>query len=177
MCHIFTLSWKAAILLQLLFPGFGHMLFYFCFLRKISPELISAANPLLFLLRKTGPELTSMPIFLYFIYVGHPPQHGLPGGAMSASGIQTGKPQATEAEHAHLTTAPPCQPQPFLFLVSTQWWFWDSLVLRSIRCPLSSVCFFSCRFWHNAGLIDIGSLSPPACILGFLEILCDLVLS
>ena len=36
------------------------------FLRKISPELTSAANPL-FLLRKTSPELTSVPIFFYFI--------------------------------------------------------------------------------------------------------------
>ena len=33
---------------------------------KISPELTSAAIPL-FLLRKTGPELTSMSIFLYFM--------------------------------------------------------------------------------------------------------------
>ena len=36
------------------------------FLRKISPELTSAANPPL-LLRKHDPELTSVPIFLYFI--------------------------------------------------------------------------------------------------------------
>uniref|UniRef100_A0A9L0JRQ5 Uncharacterized protein n=1 Tax=Equus asinus TaxID=9793 RepID=A0A9L0JRQ5_EQUAS len=35
--------------------------------RKISPEPTSAANPALFLQRKTGPELTSMPIFLYCI--------------------------------------------------------------------------------------------------------------
>ena len=40
----------------------GHYFFF----RKISPELI-AANPPLLLLKKTGPELTSMPIFLYFI--------------------------------------------------------------------------------------------------------------
>ena len=38
---------------------------YSC-LRKISPELTSAVNPPLFL-RKTGPELTSVPIFFYFI--------------------------------------------------------------------------------------------------------------
>ena len=38
----------------------------FLFLRKISTELTSAANPPL-LLRKTGSELTSVPIFLYFI--------------------------------------------------------------------------------------------------------------
>ena len=36
------------------------------FLRKISPELTSTANPP-HLLRKIVPELTSVPIFLYFI--------------------------------------------------------------------------------------------------------------
>ena len=39
----------------------------FFFLRKISPELTSAANSPLFLLRKIVPELTPVPIFLYFI--------------------------------------------------------------------------------------------------------------
>ena len=34
--------------------------------KKISPELTTASPPL-FLLRKPGPELTSMPIFLHFI--------------------------------------------------------------------------------------------------------------
>ena len=42
-------------------------LFFWFFLRKISPELTSLPI-LLFLLRKFGPELTSVPIFLYFIY-------------------------------------------------------------------------------------------------------------
>ena len=32
-----------------------------------------------FLMGKIGPELTSMPIFLYFVY-GMPPQHGLVSG-------------------------------------------------------------------------------------------------
>ena len=40
---------------------------FFYFVRKISPELTFTDNPPLFLLRKIGPELTSMPIFLYFI--------------------------------------------------------------------------------------------------------------
>uniref|UniRef100_A0A9L0RWW9 tRNA methyltransferase 11 homolog n=1 Tax=Equus caballus TaxID=9796 RepID=A0A9L0RWW9_HORSE len=35
--------------------------------KKITPELTSAASPPLFLLRKTGPALTSTSIFLYFI--------------------------------------------------------------------------------------------------------------
>ena len=43
---------------------FNFILFYF--LRKISPELTSSANPPLFA-EETGPELTSVPIFLYFI--------------------------------------------------------------------------------------------------------------
>ena len=41
----------------------------FLFLRKISPELISAANPPLFAEEeRASPELTSMPIFLYFMW-------------------------------------------------------------------------------------------------------------
>ena len=44
-----------------------YFIYLFIYLRKVSPELTSAANPPLFLLKKSGPELTSMPIFLYFI--------------------------------------------------------------------------------------------------------------
>ena len=48
--------------------AFSPSLFIYLFFRKINPELTSAADsPLLFLLRKTGHELTSVPIFLYFI--------------------------------------------------------------------------------------------------------------
>ena len=50
-----------------------------------------------------------MPILLYFI-VGHLPQHGLTSGAMSAPGMQTGKPRAAGVERANLTTAPPAGP-------------------------------------------------------------------
>ena len=46
--------------------------------------------------------------------MGRLPQHGLPIGAMSAPGIQTSEPQATEAEHVHLTTAPRGQPHTSL---------------------------------------------------------------
>ena len=38
--------------------------------------------------------------------MGRLPQHGLPSGALSAPGIQTGKPRAAEAKRAHLTAAP-----------------------------------------------------------------------
>ena len=72
----------------------------------MSPELTFAANPL-FLLRKTGPELTSMPIFLYFI-CGTPTAAWL---AMSSPGIRISEPRATEAERGHLTAAPLGWPQ------------------------------------------------------------------
>ena len=76
--------------------------FFFFFLRKISPKLTSAASPL-FLLRKTGPELISVPIFLCFICG----KHGLSSSAMSPPGIRTPEPRATEAEYANLTAVPP----------------------------------------------------------------------
>ena len=41
-------------------------------------------------------------------YVGRLPQHGLPSGALSAPGIQTGEPWAAKAEHAHLTALNRC---------------------------------------------------------------------
>ena len=42
------------------------VMFYFIFLRKLSPELTSATNPPL-LTEEDQPELTFVPIFLYFI--------------------------------------------------------------------------------------------------------------
>ena len=59
--------------------------------------------------------------------MGHLPQHGLPSGAVSAPRIWTSKPQATEAEHAHLTTVPLDQPLIHFF----------SLLLLEC-CPLGS---------------------------------------
>ena len=44
-------------------------------------------------LRKTSPELTSVPIFLYFL-CRTPAQHGLISSAMSAPGIRAGEPRA-----------------------------------------------------------------------------------
>src|SRR3712207_8207985 len=41
---------------------------FVCLLRKTHTELTSVANlPLFFFLRKISPELTSVPIFLYFV--------------------------------------------------------------------------------------------------------------
>ena len=74
---------------------------FFVFLTKISPELTSAANPPLFA-KKTGPELTSVPIFLYF-------KCQTPATAWlikSAPRIQTRELWAAEAECANLTATP-----------------------------------------------------------------------
>ena len=67
---------------------------------------------LLFLLRRTGPELTSMPIFLYFIC-------GMPTTAWPAPRIRTGKPRATESEPENLTAVPPGQPPSLELLDSS----------------------------------------------------------
>ena len=79
------------------------------FLRKISPEVTSATNPLLFA-EEDWPGANIVPIVLYFIS-GTPTTAWLASGAMSAPGIHTGKPLATEAERAHSTTAPLGRPQ------------------------------------------------------------------
>ena len=77
--------------------------FLFIFLRKISPELTAANPPLL--LRKTGPEPTSMPIFLYFIC-------GMPATAWLGKQchVHTWDPNwqtpAAKAEGAHCATGP-----------------------------------------------------------------------
>ena len=86
------------------------VLFCFCvFLRKISPEPTSAANPPLF--AEEDLVLSSHPCpSSSTLYVGHLRQHGLPSSALSAPGIWTGKTRATEAECAHLTAAPPGWP-------------------------------------------------------------------
>ena len=47
--------------------------------------------------------------------MGRLPQHGLPSGAMSAPGVQTGEPQAAEAERSYLTAVPPGQPPVLIF--------------------------------------------------------------
>ena len=92
----------------------GNFFFYtwfFCFVfEEDQPWATICRQSLLFLLRKAGPELTSVPIFLYFLYVGCLPQHGLMSSAMSAPGIQTGGPRAAKAERVNLTTVPLGQP-------------------------------------------------------------------
>ena len=60
-----------------------------------------------FSLRKIAAQLTSVPIFLYFMWML--PQRGLMSCARSAPRIRTRKPWTTKAEHMNLTTGPaPC---------------------------------------------------------------------
>ena len=59
-------------------------------------------------MRKIGPELTSVPIFFYFVR-GSLPWHGLMSGVGPPPGTQTHKPQAAKAECAklnHYATGP-----------------------------------------------------------------------
>ena len=66
--------------------------------------------------RKSGPELTSVTIFLYVV-CGTPPQHGLMSGARSVPRIWNCEPQATKAEYANSTAVPPGRPLIDYFLV------------------------------------------------------------
>ena len=70
---------------------------------------------LFFWVRKIGPELTSVPIFLYFV-CGMLLQHGFMNVGRSAPRTRTPYPWATEAEHVNLTNTPPGRPQKMYFL-------------------------------------------------------------
>ena len=78
------------------------LIFSFFFFWKISPELTTANPP--FLLRKTGPELTSMPIFLYFVRGLPTTARLLPSGAMFPPGIRSGQPRRTPGHHQNMRT-------------------------------------------------------------------------
>ena len=65
-----------------------------------------------FFVRKVVAELTSVPVFLYFMSLcGLPPQRGLTSDARSTPGIRNCEPWATKAERVNLTTIPPGRPQ------------------------------------------------------------------
>ena len=104
-------------------------LFLFLFLRKISPELTSATI-LLFLLRKTDPGLTSMPIFLHFICKMPTTAWLVKCYHVRTQDPNQRTPGRREAEHAHLTSAPPGWPICVCFCVgilelcsSSRWGF------------------------------------------------------
>ena len=65
---------------------------------------------LFFFLRKTGPELTSMPIFLYII-CGMPITAWLDEQCHVRTWIRNGRLRAGKAEHVHLTATPPGRSQ------------------------------------------------------------------
>ena len=66
---------------------------------------ISSTYQKTFFFRKIGPELTSVPIFLYFI-CGTPATAWLAKLRVVPPGISTGEPRAAEADSANLTTMP-----------------------------------------------------------------------
>ena len=74
----------------------------FFFLRKISPEL-TAGNPPPF--AEEDWPWANIRAHLPLLYMRNA-CHSTASSALSAPGIRAGEPQATEAEHAHLTAAP-----------------------------------------------------------------------
>ena len=87
----FRLSGWDALLKPRMHPGNfclvgWFLVFFVCYMRKIGPELTSVANLSSFCLRKIVAELTSVPVFLYFVH-GMLPQCGLTSGARSTPGI------------------------------------------------------------------------------------------
>ena len=86
----------------------------FFLVRKIGPELTSIASIPPLSLRKIGPELTSMPMFLYLVCTKLP-QHDLMSNMCVRAWIQACKPWATKAEHVNLTTKPPGWPLLHIF--------------------------------------------------------------
>ena len=85
------------------------------------------------------------------------PQHGLPRGATSAPGIQTGEPWAAKAEHGSLTTVPLGRPldaddlrllwyldslQPLSFILVPSLFF-----ILSIGCMLA-LLILSCIYFN-----------------------------
>ena len=64
-------------------------------------------------MRKTVPELTSLPAFLYFMWDAT--TAWLTSSARPTPGIQAREPQAAEAEHVNLTAVPSGRPLYMFF--------------------------------------------------------------
>ena len=93
-----------------------------------------------FCLTKISPELTSVPVFLYFV-CGMLPQHGWWAVCRSAPGIQTRESWAPELEHVNLTTMPPGWPLAKLLIgafviLDPPGWSWLLGSLGSCILPL-----------------------------------------
>ena len=88
--------------------------FFVCLLwwGRLTWANICANLPLFF-----GPELTSVPTYLYFLYVGC--RHSMAWWTVckSAPGIRTHEPRAVETKCANLTTVPPGRPHDCILFV------------------------------------------------------------
>ena len=80
---------------------------------------------LYFLVKKIGPELRSMPILLYFLYVGCCYSMAWWVVCRSAPGIWTHEPWVAKAKHTNSTTTPLSQPQ-------------DTHMFCVLRCKLAN---------------------------------------
>ena len=112
-------------------------------------------------MRKTGPELTSVPIFLYFIR-GAPTTAWLAKWCHVRTRIWTSEPRAAEAECATLTTAPPGRPLQCFFKCIT-------VVFKELAPPTTQKVSSSPRsLWGGHCLPPAGR--PPLkrgwCLLG-----------
>ena len=119
---------------------------FFFFLRKISPELTPVANPPLFA-EEDWPR-ANICVHLPLLYMWD--AYHSTGGAISAPGIQTGKPQVAKAELMHLTTAPPGQlPWSITLMKITSIardLFMSAILWYYSRCL---ICIISCNPDHN----------------------------
>ena len=117
--------------------------------------VLTSANPPLFLLRKTGPGLTSVPIFLHFIW--HAATACL---NKRCAGARLGsEPRPPVAELAHLTAKPPGRPLNILLLfcvcvrkISPELTSMPILLflLRKTGIELTSVPIFLHFIWDTA---------------------------
>ena len=96
---------------ELVFLGF-----VFCFCEEDWPWANICCQFSIFCLGKTVTELTSVPIFLYFV-CGTLPQHGWWVLCRSEPRIQTREPQATKAECMNLAPTSPGQPLSWFLMV------------------------------------------------------------
>ena len=110
-------------------------IYLFIFLRKISPELTSFANPPLFAEEDSARANIHAHLPLLYMWDAYHSM-ALPSSAMSAPGIQTSEPWAAKAERVRLTTAPLGQPQELVLFVITV-----SPVLSTVKAQWTSLWF------------------------------------
>ena len=85
-------------------------------------------------MRKIGPELTSVPVVLYFI-CEMLPQHGLMSDVYVRTWDPNQEPQAAEAEHMNLTTTTGSDPPTFFLIYHLEHLRIQALL--AILCSLS----------------------------------------